>query len=190
MRTVRARWSYILSCQGGVAATLTPSFLFFVFLLCDRHGRSHALGFYRWGESGAHEIASWHTPWTPLSEVAKAITGTQRIKKVNKQFVRAGCGTRPSREGRAEGGVRSGPLLIRFITPPNKAVPAGYLLRNRGSSNGRPRRALEDPSAGEPGRAREGRPGRVKRNNLRCHMRVQTACQFYRRQSLSITYHP
>eukprot|EP00964_Phaeocystis_antarctica_P037852 scaffold21637_cov55-Phaeocystis_antarctica.AAC.3 len=48
-----------------------------------------------------------------FSEVAKAITGTQRIKKVNKQFVRAGCGTRPSREGRAEGGVRSGPLLIR-----------------------------------------------------------------------------
>ena len=101
-----------LSWQGGVAATLPPSFLFFVFLLCDRHGRSHALGFYRWGESRAHEIASWHTPWTPLSEVAKAITGTQRIKKVNKQFVRAGCGTRPSREGRAEGGVRSGPLLI------------------------------------------------------------------------------
>ena len=28
------------------------------------------------------------------------------------QFVRAGCGTRPSRAGRAEGGVRSGPLLI------------------------------------------------------------------------------
>ena len=53
-----------------------------------------------WGESRAHEIASWHTRLTPLSEVAKAITGTQRIKKVNKQFVRAGCGTRPSREGR------------------------------------------------------------------------------------------
>ena len=104
-----------LSWQGGVAATLPPSFLFFVFLLCDRHGRSHALGFYRWGESRAHEIASWHTPWTPLSEVAKAITGTQRIKKVNKQFVRAGCGTRPSREGRAEGGVRSGPLLMLSV---------------------------------------------------------------------------
>ena len=31
-----------------------------------------------------------------------------------KQFLRAGCGTRPSREGRAEGGVRSGPLLIVY----------------------------------------------------------------------------
>ena len=31
---------------------------------------------------------------------------------MNKQFVRAGCGTRPARAGRAEGGVRAGPLLI------------------------------------------------------------------------------
>ena len=38
-----------LSCQGGVAATLTPSFLFFTFLLCDRRGRSLLWGFYRWG---------------------------------------------------------------------------------------------------------------------------------------------
>ena len=30
----------------------------------------------------------------------------KKIKKVGKQFVRAGRGTRPSREGRAEGGVR------------------------------------------------------------------------------------
>ena len=64
------------------------------------------------GESRAHDIASWHTPMTPLSEVAKAIKGEQRIKKVIKQFLRAGCGTRPSREGRAEGGARSGPPLI------------------------------------------------------------------------------
>ena len=101
-----------ISWQGGVAATLPPSFLFFVFSCVTAMGDLMLWGFYRWGESRAHEIASWHTRLTPLSEVAKAITGTQRIKKVNKQFVRAGCGTRPSREGRAEGGVRSGPLLM------------------------------------------------------------------------------
>ena len=49
-----------------------------------------------------------------LSTRGGPITGTQIIKKVNKQFLRAGCGTRPSREGRAEGGVRSGPLLIVY----------------------------------------------------------------------------
>ena len=111
MRTVRARGSYSI-LAGWRRRHPAAFFSFLCFLLCDRHGRSHALGIYRWGESRAHEIASWHTRLTPLSEVAKAITGTQRIKKVNKQFVRAGCGTRPSREGRAEGGVRSGPLLI------------------------------------------------------------------------------
>ena len=58
-----------------------------------------------------------------LLEEFKAITGTQRIKKVNKQFVRAGCGTRPSREGRAEGGVRSGPLLIGHSFP-REIVPS------------------------------------------------------------------
>ena len=69
------------------------------------------------GVNPTHMI-SWHTPLTPLSEVAKAITGEQGIKKVIKQLLRAGCGTRPSREGRAEGGVGyKGPLIfIRAAT--------------------------------------------------------------------------
>ena len=107
MRTVRARWSYTLSCQGGVAATLTPSFLFFIFSCVTAVGDLCFGDFIVGGESRAHDIASWLTQLTPLTEVAKAITGAYRkIKKVDKQFVRAGCGTRPSREGRAEGGVR------------------------------------------------------------------------------------
>ena len=69
------------------------------------------------GVNPTHMI-SWHTPLTPLSEVAKAITGEQGIKKVIKLLLRAGCGTRPSREGRAEGGVGyKGPLIfIRAAT--------------------------------------------------------------------------
>ena len=51
-------------------------------------------------------------PIDPSSRGGKGYHRYIRIKKVNKQFVRAGCGTRPSREGRAAGGVRSGPLLI------------------------------------------------------------------------------
>ena len=46
-----------------------------------------------------------YTQWTPLSEVAKVITGTQRIKKVNRQFVREQAAERgrPGRVGlRAE----------------------------------------------------------------------------------------
>ena len=56
-------------------------------------------------------------PIDPSSRGGKGYHRYIGIKKVNKQFVRAGCGTRPSREGRAEGGVRSGPLLIKLLSP-------------------------------------------------------------------------
>ena len=75
MRTVRARWSYTLSCQGGVAATLTPSFLFFIFSCVTAVGDLCFGDFIVGGESRAHDIASWLTQLTPLPEVAKAITG-------------------------------------------------------------------------------------------------------------------
>ena len=44
-----ARDGPTLSWQGGVAATLPPSFFCLFSLLCDRHGRSHALGIYSLG---------------------------------------------------------------------------------------------------------------------------------------------
>ena len=59
------------------------------------------------GESRAHDIASWLYPIDPSSRGGKGYHRyIKKIKKVGKQFVRAGRGTRPSREGRAEGGVR------------------------------------------------------------------------------------
>ena len=61
-------------------------------------------------------------PIDPSSRGGKGYHRYIRIKKVNKQFVRAGCGTRPSREGRAEGGVRSGPLLISAAASPYRHV--------------------------------------------------------------------
>jgi hypothetical protein len=76
MRTVRARWSYTLSCQGGVAATLPPSFLFFLVSYSVTAVGDLCFGdFIVGGESRAHDIASWLTQLTPLPEVAKAITG-------------------------------------------------------------------------------------------------------------------
>ena len=50
------------------------------------------------GESRAHDIASWLYPIDPSSRGGKGYHRCIRIKKANKQFVRAGCGTRPSRE--------------------------------------------------------------------------------------------
>ena len=57
-----ARDGPTLSWQGGVAATLPPSFFcLFSFFCVTAMGDLMLWGFIRWGESRAHDIASWLT---------------------------------------------------------------------------------------------------------------------------------
>ena len=116
------------------------------------------------GVNPTHMI-SWHTPLTPLSEVAKAITGEQGIKKVIKQLLRAGCGTRPSREGRAEGGVGyKGPLIfIRAAT----RLP-GALFDRRPQPGARLWLQLRDPPHFNSGSNSQRRP-RLQASTHRSH---------------------
>ena len=59
------------------------------------------------GVNPAHMISPHGLPIDPSYRGGKGYHRyIKKIKKVGKQFVRAGRGTRPSREGRAEGGVR------------------------------------------------------------------------------------